>query len=95
MKTLLATVTGGEKHLWEISLLMGAVVVVAVIGLLTILMAYVRTIDQSAVSLWAVTKRMAQNTTGLYQLAGTASILRALRDEALRQNKLLSGGGRR
>jgi hypothetical protein len=44
-------------------------------------------------SLWTVTKRLAQNTTGLYQLAGTASVLRALREEMIRHDKLLSEPG--
>jgi len=61
-----------------------------VIALLTLLHRLVRDIDDSVDSLWTVTKRLAQNTTGLYQLAGTASVLRALREEMIRHDKLLS-----
>jgi len=61
-----------------------------VIALLTLLHRLVRDIDDSVDSLWTVTKRLAQNTTGLYQLAGTASVLRALREELIGHDRLLS-----
>jgi len=79
-----------EKVLWQIALGMGLVVIIVVIALLTLLTRLVRDIDVGVTSLWTVTKRLAQNTTGLYQLAGTASILRALREEMIRHDKLLA-----
>jgi hypothetical protein len=82
-------VDADEKVLWLIALGMGLVVILVVIALLTLLTRLVRDIDNSVDSLWTVTKRLAQNTTGLYQLAGTASILRALREEMIRHDKLL------
>lgn len=83
-------VDSDEKVLWEIALGMGLVVVIVVIALLTLLTRLVKEIDESVASLWTVTKRLAQNTTGLYQLAGTASVLRALREELIRHDKLLA-----
>jgi len=84
-------VDADEKVLWQIALGMGLVVVIVVIALLTLLTRLVKEIDVGVDSLWTVTKRFAQNTTGLYQLAGSASVLRALREELIRHDKLLSG----
>jgi hypothetical protein len=84
-------VDSDEKVLWQIALGMGLVVIIVVIALLTLLHRLVREIDNSVYSLWTVTKRVAQNTTGLYQLAGTGSVLRALREELIRHDKLLAG----
>jgi hypothetical protein len=86
-------VNADGKTLWLIALGMGLVVIIVVIALLTLLVKLVRDIDVGVASLWTVTKRMAQNTTGLYQLAGTASVLRALREEMIRHDKLLSEPG--
>ena len=83
-----------EITLWQAVLVTGVIIVVAVIGLLKLLLAGVRTIDRNVVQLWTDTKLLATNTTGLYQLAGTGSIVRALREELLRHEKLLKGGGR-
>jgi hypothetical protein len=69
---------------------LGLVVVLVVIVLLTMLWSLVRDIDDRVAYLWTVTKRTAINTTGLYQFAGTASILRAVREELLRHEKLLA-----
>lgn len=79
-----------EKVLWYIALGIGLVVILVVILLLTLLSRLVQDIDIAVDSLWTVTKRVAQNTTGLYQLAGTGSVLRALREELLRHDELLS-----
>ena len=84
-------VTDDAKVLWLVALGIGLVVIVVVIALLTLLTRLVKEIDDGVTSLWTVTKRLAQNTTGLYQLAGTASILRALREELIRHDKLLAG----
>ena len=83
--------TSDEFVLWRITLGIGAVVILVVIVLLTLLKSFVRDIDQNVDSLWTMTKRVAINTTGLYQLAGTGSIVRALREELLRHDKLLRG----
>ncbi len=86
---LLGAVDSDEKVLWMIALGIGLVVIFVVIALLTLLSRLVRDIEHGVTSLWTVTKRLAQNTTGLYQLAGTASVLRALREEMIRHDKLL------
>ncbi len=86
--TTLFAVSSDEKVVWLIALGIAFVVVLVVIALLSLLSSIVTDIDDNVDDLWTVTKRMAQNTTGLYQLAGTGSIVRALREEALRQDKL-------
>lgn len=90
--TTLFAVSSDEKAVWLIAIGIGLVVVLVVITLLSLLSSIVTDIDRNVDDLWTVTKRMAQNTTGLYQLAGTGSILRALREEALRQDKLFGDG---
>ena len=82
--------TVDERILWTIVLGIGLVVCLVVILLLSLLWSLVRDIDDRVTYLWTVTKRTAINTTGLYQLAGTASIVRALREELLRHEKLLA-----
>ena len=86
--------TPDEATLWKAVLITGVIIVVAVIGLLTLLLGVVRRIDRNVVQLWTDTKLLATNTTGLYQIAGTGSIVRALRAELLRLDKLLRGGNR-
>jgi len=83
-----------ELTLWKAVLVTAVIIVAAVIVLLTLLLAAVRSIDRSAAQLWTDTKLLATNTTGLYQIAGTGSIVRALREELLRHEKLLRGGNR-
>jgi hypothetical protein len=82
--------TPDERVFWMIILGLGLVVCLVVIVLLSMLVSLVRDIDNGVDYLWTVTKRTAINTTGLYQFAGTASILRALREELLRHEKLLA-----
>jgi hypothetical protein len=87
--TLLA-LTSTQKDFWYVALGLGLVVVLVVIGVLLLLRSLVRDIDVGVANLWTVTKRLAQNTTGMYQFAGTASIARALREEVIRHAKALS-----
>ncbi len=79
-----------ETALWSVALGLGLVVILVVIALLTLLSRLVDDIDVAVDNLWTVTKRWAQNTTGMYQFAGAGSILRALRDEMIRHDKLFS-----
>ncbi len=82
--------TPDERVFWMVILGLGLVVVLVVIVLLTMLYSLVNDIDDRVKYLWKVTQRTATNTTGLYQFAGAASILRALREELLRHEKLLA-----
>lgn len=82
--------TTDQTVFWEVALGLGLVVVLVVIALLTLLHRLVDDIDGGVAALWTVTKRLAQNTTGMYQFAGTASISLALRDELVRHDKMLA-----
>lgn len=82
--------TPDERIMWLIILGLGGVVILVVIVLLTMLRSIVQEIDVGVAYLWTVTKRTAINTTGMYQFAGTASVLRALREELLRHEKFLA-----
>jgi hypothetical protein len=82
--------TADERAIWMMILGIGLVVCLVVIILLTMLVTLVKDIDDRVAYLWTVTKRTAINTTGMYQFAGTGSILRALREELLRHEKLLA-----
>ena len=90
MTPLAVDVDSQEKVFWYIALGLGFVVILVVIALLTLLSRLVDDIDVAVDNLWTVTKRWAQNTTGMYQLAGAGSILRALRDEVIRHDKMFS-----
>ncbi len=90
MTALATSVDSQEKVFWYIALGLGFVVILVVIALLTLLSRLVDDIDVAVDNLWTVTKRWAQNTTGMYQLAGAGSILRALRDEVIRHDKMFS-----
>ena len=94
MMLLGVDVDSQEKVFWYVALGLGFVVILVVILLLTMLSRLVDDIDVNVDRLWTVTKRLAQNTTGMYQFAGTGSILRALREELLRHDKMLSGDDR-
>jgi hypothetical protein len=88
MDVLATTVDSQEKVFWYVALGLGFVVILVVIALLTLLSRLVDDIDVNVDNLWTVTQRWAQNTTGMYQFAGTASILRALREELIRHDKM-------
>ena len=85
-----AAITSTQTIMWEVALGLGLVVVLVVIAVLSLLRGLVRDIVAGVDLLWMTTKRLAQNTTGLYQFAGTASIALALRDELIRHDKMLS-----
>lgn len=86
----LAAITSNQTIMWEVALGLGLVVVLVVIAVLSLLRGLVNDIIEGVDLLWMTTKLLAQNTTGLYQFAGTASIALALRDELIRHDKMLS-----
>lgn len=88
--TLMAAITSTQTIFWEVALGLGLVVILVVIAVLWLLVTFVRDIDRGVDTLWMATKRVAQNTTGMYQFAGTASIALALRDELIKHDKMLA-----
>lgn len=82
---------------WWITLGMGAVVIAAVIVLLSLLVSFVDDIDQNLKDAWDTATRLAANTATLWQLRHTAARAQDIATEAGRHIGLLDaklGGGR-
>jgi hypothetical protein len=75
---------------WQISLVIGLVVLLAVFALLTVLLRIVRQIDVNVAATWEMAKRVAANTATTWQLHGTAAGLEELKKEALLHDELLA-----
>jgi hypothetical protein len=87
---IISAINHNQQIMWEVALGLGLVVVLVVIAVLSLLKGLVDDIIDGVDTLWQMTKNLAQNTTGLYQFAGSASIAVALRDEMVQHDKLLS-----
>ena len=80
-----------ETHtFWQITLGMGAVVLLVVIALLTLLLRLVQDIDTGVETLTTSAKGVAANTAAIQQLPTTAKVLRDIREEALIHDDFLS-----
>ncbi len=77
-------IAAAETHtFWLITLGMGAVVVLVVIALLTLLLRLVKDIDSGVEILTATATDVAGNTVAIMELPTTATVLRDIREEAL------------
>ncbi|MFN2388212.1 MAG: hypothetical protein ABR575_01195 [Actinomycetota bacterium] len=79
-----------EIAMWTIALGIGAVVIVVVIALLTVLLKIVHDIDRNVFGVWEMAKRLAANTATTWQLNATASTLEEVKKEALAHDELLA-----
>lgn len=79
-----------EITMWKVALGIGAVVIVVVIALLTLLLRIVQDIDGNVFGVWEMAKRLAANTATTWQLHGTAASLQELKQEALLHDELLA-----
>ncbi len=82
---------------WWITLGMGAVVIAAVIVLLSLLTSFVKDIDENLKDAWDTATRLAANTATTWQLHHTVRRVQALKTEVGLHNQLLDAelGGRR
>ena len=82
---------------WWITLGMGAVVIVAVIVLLSLLVSFVDDIDRNLMDVWDTATRLAANTATTWMLHQTVARTEELGAEVDRHAELLAarGGGRR
>lgn len=82
---------------WWITLGMGAVVIVAVIVLLSLLVSFVDDIDRNLKDVWDTATRLAANTATTWMLQQTVARTEELGAEVDRHAELLAakGGGRR
>jgi hypothetical protein len=68
---------------WLIALGMGAVVVLVVVALMTLLLRLVKDIDEGVETLTATATGVAGNTAAIMELPKTAAVLSDIREEAL------------
>ncbi len=80
---------------WWIAICMGAVLVVAVIVLLSLLVSFVSDIDDRVADAWETATRLAANTATTWMLDQVAVQANDLRVEVDRHAQLLGVGGRR
>ncbi len=80
---------------WWITLGMGAVVIVAVIVLLSLLVSFVDDIDRNLKDVWDTATRLAANTATTWMLQQTATRTEELGNEVRRHSDLLAAKGGR
>lgn len=79
---MLITAASENGTFWLIALGMGAVVVLVVIALLTLLLRVVQDIDSGVETLTATATDVAGNTVAILELPKTAGVLGDIREEA-------------
>lgn len=77
------------ETMWIVALIVGAVVLVAVVALLSVLTWYVNRIDRNVREVWETATRLASNTATTWQLKETGDVLGEIKAEALRHAELL------
>ncbi len=83
-----------EITFWQVILAVGAVVLVAVIGLLSLLLNFVRSIEAGVLRLWDVAQGVRGNTSHIKIALAVADSLDEIADEAGRHARLLGVGAR-
>lgn len=86
---MLVTAASDTHAFWLIALGMGAVVVLVVIALLTLLLRLVQDIDSGVETLTATATDVSGNTAAILELPKTAAVLRDIREEALIHDEFL------
>jgi hypothetical protein len=81
-----------EIVFWEVMLALGAVVIVVVIALLSLLLSFVRSIEASVVRVGSVAQGVAGNTANIKIALAVADSLDEIADEAGRHARLLGVG---
>ncbi|MDP9389777.1 MAG: hypothetical protein M3Q48_18145 [Actinomycetota bacterium] len=80
---------------WWITLGMGAVVIIAVIVLLSLLVSFVDDIDRNVGDVWDTATRLAANTATSWMLQQTAARTEEVGEEVQRHVELLAAKGAR
>jgi hypothetical protein len=86
---MVLALAANEITFWEIILALGAVVIVVVIALLSLLLSFVRTIETSVQGLGGVARGVAGNTANIKIALAVADSLDEIADEAGRHARLL------
>ncbi len=85
----LLAVTSNQHHLWSITLFAGLVVLLAVVALLSALIALVKIIDRRVVDVLATLKAAAANTESTALISPTADRVDAVLAEGLQHHLFL------
>ncbi len=85
---VLADVAREHITFWYVTLGLGAVVISAVILLLSLLVTFVNDIDQNVREAWDTATRVAQNTSTTWMLNQTGSLTADLRTEVKKHAEL-------
>ncbi len=91
--TLMLALQSEHVTFWWITLGMGAVVVIAVIVLLSLLVSFVNDIDVNVREAWETATRLAANTATTWMLQQTGVRTEDLLSEVQRHNELLASQG--
>ena len=83
-----------EITFWQVILLIGAVVIVAVIALLSLLLRFVGSIEASVHRLGEVAQGVGDNTANIKVALAVAASLDEIADEARRHARLLGVGAK-
>jgi hypothetical protein len=83
-----------EISFWQVMLAIGAVVIVVVIALLSLLLYFVRSIETGVQRLGEVAQGVASNTANIKVALAVADTLDEIADEARRHARLLGVGAR-
>ncbi len=91
---MLLALAPAEITFWQVILALGAVVLIAVIALLSLLLYLVGSIEASVQRLWDVAKGVAGNTANIKIALAVADSLDEIAEEAGRHARLLGVGVR-
>ena len=89
---MVLALAANEITFWEIILALGAVVLVVVIALLSLLLNFVRSIETNVQRLWDVAREVGGNTANIKVALAVADSLDEVADEARRHARLLGVG---
>lgn len=89
---MVSALAAQDVALWQITLAIGAGVIVAVVALLSLLLYLVRSIETSVLRLWEVAQGVAGNTAHIKIALSVAATLDEVADEARRHARLLGVG---
>ena len=88
--SILLDVASEHVTFWWVTLGLGAVVISAVILLLSLLVTFVDDIDKNVREAWDTATRVAQNTSTTWMLNQTASLTNDLREEVRQHAELFA-----
>lgn len=86
---MLLALTDRNEELWWIAIVLGFVVIVAVVALLSLLVLFVRTIEQRVTTIKATLEAAADNTSDTKLIGETAAGVEAVLNEGLNHHLFL------